>query len=170
MKSNKGFTLIELLAVIVILAIIALIATPIILDVIDTAKKGAKESSALGYVDAVEKQVMLAQVDTSAVKIVAGTYTVESLENAGVEVKGEAPLSTGYVVIASNGSVESAWLQFGKDNTVEYSVLYRGNTGKAVAQSGSTYDDNVENNTDTAPTAATVTCTTTACTPVSSGE
>ena len=36
-----GFTLIELLAVIVILSIIALIATPMILGVIETAKKGA---------------------------------------------------------------------------------------------------------------------------------
>ncbi len=38
---KKGFTLIELLAVIVILSIIALIATPMILGVIETTKKGA---------------------------------------------------------------------------------------------------------------------------------
>ena len=38
---KKGFTLIELLAVIIILAIIALIATPIILNVIDDARKSA---------------------------------------------------------------------------------------------------------------------------------
>ena len=54
---KKGFTLVELLAVIVILAIIALIATPIILGVIETSKKGASENSALGYLDAVEKQI-----------------------------------------------------------------------------------------------------------------
>lgn len=47
---NKGFTLIELLAVIVILAIIALIATPIILGIINDARKSARERSAeLGY-------------------------------------------------------------------------------------------------------------------------
>ena len=51
--NKKGFTLIELLAVIVILAIIALIATPTILGVIEKAKKGAAESSALGYIDAI---------------------------------------------------------------------------------------------------------------------
>ena len=41
MKKNKkvGFTLIELLAVIVILAIIALIATPIILGIVEDARK-----------------------------------------------------------------------------------------------------------------------------------
>lgn len=43
---NKGFTLIELLAVIVILAIIALIATPVILGIIEDARKGAAERSA----------------------------------------------------------------------------------------------------------------------------
>ena len=36
-----GFTLIELLAVIVILAIIALIATPIILGIVEDARKDA---------------------------------------------------------------------------------------------------------------------------------
>ncbi|MCI8544918.1 MAG: prepilin-type N-terminal cleavage/methylation domain-containing protein, partial [Bacilli bacterium] len=38
---KKGFTLIELLAVIVILAVIALIATPIILNIIEKARKSA---------------------------------------------------------------------------------------------------------------------------------
>ncbi len=46
MKNIKGFTLIELLAVIVILAIIALIATPIILGIIDDARKSAKQRTA----------------------------------------------------------------------------------------------------------------------------
>ena len=41
---KKGFTLIELLAVIIILAIIALIATPIILNVIEDARKSAGRS------------------------------------------------------------------------------------------------------------------------------
>lgn len=49
---KKGFTLIELLAVIVILAVIALISTPIIIGVIDKARKGAFEDSAYGVLDA----------------------------------------------------------------------------------------------------------------------
>ena len=40
-KCKNGFTLIELLAVIIILAIVALIATPIILDVVEDARKSA---------------------------------------------------------------------------------------------------------------------------------
>ena len=47
-KQCKGFTLIELLAVIVILAIIALIATPIVLGLINKARKGAAQDSAYG--------------------------------------------------------------------------------------------------------------------------
>lgn len=45
MKKN-GFTLIELLAVIIVLAIVALIATPIVLNVVEDAKKSAAESEA----------------------------------------------------------------------------------------------------------------------------
>ena len=52
--NKKGFTLIELLAVIVILAIIALIATPIILSMINNARKSAAKSSTYGYVEAID--------------------------------------------------------------------------------------------------------------------
>lgn len=94
---NKGFTLIELLAVIVILAIIALIATPRILDVVEEARKGAAKSSVLGYIDAVEKQVMINQLSESEDDdITAGTYTVSTGENnlaaKKVSVKGDAPV------------------------------------------------------------------------------
>lgn len=84
---KKGFTLIELLAVIVILAIIALIATPTILGIIEKAKKGAAEQSALGYIDAVEKQVAINQVKNDNL-INDGTYNVPM---SGIIVKGEAP-------------------------------------------------------------------------------
>lgn len=53
MKKN-GFTLIELLAVIIILAVIALIATPIVLNVVEDARKKAAEQSVNGYISAVE--------------------------------------------------------------------------------------------------------------------
>ena len=129
MKSNKGFTLIELLAVIVILAIIALIATPIILNVIDTARKGAKESSALGYVDAVEKQIMLAEVESTATKITAGTYSVSELTTLKVEIKGETPKNDGVVTIDSKGAVTKAWLEY-DDYKVYYSLA---DGSKAVA-------------------------------------
>ena len=48
---KKGFTLIELLAVIVVLAVIALITTPVILGVIEKAKKGAFKNSVYGLIE-----------------------------------------------------------------------------------------------------------------------
>lgn len=54
LNNEKGFTLIELLAIIVILAIIAVITVPIILNIIDEARKGAEKNSVIGYGKAVE--------------------------------------------------------------------------------------------------------------------
>ena len=68
-EKNKGFTLIELLAVIVILALIALIATPIILNIIKDAKRSAAKDSAYGYIDAVEKYIVLAKTQTGDYKL-----------------------------------------------------------------------------------------------------
>lgn len=54
MMKRHGFTLIELLAVIVIMDIIVLIATPLILNVIEKAKKGAFQNSVYGIMKAAE--------------------------------------------------------------------------------------------------------------------
>ena len=118
---KKGFTLIELLAVIVILAIIALIATPMILGVIDTAKQGSAKSSALGYVEAVEKSIMINQVKGQAAPV-AGEYTIsndgktltikEGTATITVDFKGDVP--TGSVTVGANGAVSGATLTFSK--------------------------------------------------------
>ena len=64
MRRKNGFTLIELLAVIVILAIIALIATPIILNMINDAKKSAAKDSAYGYIEAIEYNNSMSAIDS----------------------------------------------------------------------------------------------------------
>ena len=116
---RKGFTLIELIAVIVILAIIALIATPTILGVVENARKGSAESSALGYIDAVEKQVMINELATDKTKITSGVYDVPMASTYGVSVKGQAPTS-GWLEIANN-KVERYSFVIGK-----YVVSYDG--------------------------------------------
>ena len=68
-EKNKGFTLVELLAVIVILALIALIVTPIILNIIKDEKRSAAKDSAYGYIDAVEKYIVLAKTRTGNYKL-----------------------------------------------------------------------------------------------------
>ena len=62
---KKGFTLIELLAVIVILAVIALISVPIILNVVEKARKGAFEDSAYGIIDAAKLYYTEASLESS---------------------------------------------------------------------------------------------------------
>ena len=93
-EKNKGFTLVELLAVIVILALIALIATPIILNVINDAKKQAAKDSAYGYMDAVEKYIVSSELEDKSIQ--DGTYRVEEL-NKKISVKGSTP---------DNGNIE----------------------------------------------------------------
>ena len=102
-EKNKGFTLVELLAVIVILALIALIATPIILNVINDAKKQAAKDSAYGYMDAVEKYIVSSELEDKSIK--DGTYSVEDLNSMGVSVKGSTP-DNGNIEI-KNSSVKS---------------------------------------------------------------
>ncbi len=75
MKNKKGFTLIELLAVIVVLAIIALIATPIVMNTIKNAKKGAAERTADNYIKQVETAVAESRIDGT--KIANGTYNIQ---------------------------------------------------------------------------------------------
>jgi len=77
MRKN-GFTLIELLAVIVILAIIALIATPIILNIINDAKRESQERSVELYASAIKNGIAAYQL-IEGKKVEDGRYTSETL-------------------------------------------------------------------------------------------
>ena len=110
--NKKGFTLIELLAVIVILAIIALIATPMIMGVIDDARKGAAEASANGYIEAVENTPVYSMLETgNDTGLPTGIYEISDDTLKNVKVKGEAPKS-GWVAVGDNGVVVAACLEF----------------------------------------------------------
>ena len=67
MKNKKGFTLIELLAVIVILAIIALIATPIVLNMINQARKSAAKTSSLSFIDSIEYYAGFSEISNTGI-------------------------------------------------------------------------------------------------------
>ena len=90
---KKGFTLIELLAVIVVLAVIALIATPIVLNLVKTAKIGAAEQSVTGYVKSIENTIIKSMVKEEPVQ--DGNYKYNSLE---VDISGKRPTSGKYTV------------------------------------------------------------------------
>ena len=117
MKNKKGFTLIELLAVIVILAIIALIATPIVLNMINNARKKAAESSAYGFIDAIEYNNGFAQTEQPGYTEING----ENLDATSIDVKMKGKKPTSGIVTIENGKVTSANL------CVEgYTVVYNG--------------------------------------------
>ena len=127
---KKGFTLIELLAVIVILAVISLIATPMILGVIETSKESSAKVSAYGYIDAVETQVAINELDANKTNIEDGVYEVEELKNTyGLVVKGELPTSNSWVKI-EKGQVVDYSLKIG-----EYVVNYS-ESGVTITKGG----------------------------------
>ena len=96
---KRGFTLIELLAVIIVLAVIALIATPVVLNVVENARKEAAKNSAYGIIDAA-KYVYIESMfsdtaqtsgEASALKVsgtpaTTGTWTVNSKASDGTPV------------------------------------------------------------------------------------
>ena len=109
MKNKKGFTLIELLAVIVILAIIALIAIPIVLNMIENARKKAAESSAYGYVEAIEYNNGLSDMNDDydfSYEKVTGDKNVSEIN---VKMKGKKP-DSGSLSIDESGKVTNAEL------------------------------------------------------------
>ncbi len=127
MKNKKGFTLIELLAVIVVLAIIALIATPIVMNTIKNAKKGAAERTADNYIKQVETAVAEAKLGNKSVP--NGTYDIDgngNLTGAGlpdgkleINMSGNKPTS-GTIKISNGGvSKEGTTMTVG-----DYDVKY----------------------------------------------
>ena len=124
MRKN-GFTLIELLAVIVILAIIALIATPIILGIINDARRESQERSIELYASAIKNGIALSQLSTGkAVK--PGTYSSTTLPFE-VEYDGDVECST--IEIYEDGTifVEGCTVN---EETVEYAYGKNKGNGK----------------------------------------
>ena len=83
---KKGFTLIELLAVIVILAIIALIATPIILGIINDARKESQERSIELYASAAKNAIAKYQLNN--------TSSPTSFDQLDIEYDGDVVCTT----------------------------------------------------------------------------
>ena len=97
---KRGFTLIELLAVIVILAVIALIATPLIMNVINDAKKNSFKDSAYGIIKAVELRVMEEEQKPTAT---GGPYKVD-VAGTSITYSGDKP-TQGMALIDRNGNI-----------------------------------------------------------------
>ena len=108
MKEKKqGFTLIELLAVIVILAIIALIATPIVLNIIKTSRKGAFARSAEGVLKASKLYYTSSLVeDITPTEITFKCNNIECISSEkSIKLDVDGNMGTGNVTITGDGKV-----------------------------------------------------------------
>ena len=108
MKKQRGFTLIELLAVVVILAVIALISVPLIMNVIDGARKGALQNTAYGIAEAGKYAFTSEVIKDGSASFTAYTYEngVETSSPSGknLNYKGEKP-QAGTILINSKGDI-----------------------------------------------------------------
>ena len=102
-KDKKGFTLIELLAVIVILAVIALIATPLIMNVINDAKKGAARDAGYNVIKAGELKAA-----TSGIENQEPPYHYD--ENSDLPMKGTKPTKFTLDINENMDTQLKAWL------------------------------------------------------------
>ena len=96
---KKGFTLIELLAVIVILAVIALIATPLIMNVINDARKNSFKDSAYGITKAVELRVAKETMGEHP----SPRYKVDVTSKA-IDYSGDRP-TEGWALVEEDGTI-----------------------------------------------------------------
>lgn len=115
---KKGFTLIELLAVIVILAILALITVPIVLKLVNNARKDSSVRSAENYLDGVKKAVLNdslsgeVEFETCVIQNDGNLMCNDSIPLV-VDVDGKKP--TYGTINFSNGTISDVTdIQFGK--------------------------------------------------------
>ena len=134
---KKGFTLIELLAVIIILAIVALIATPIILDVVEDARKSAAKSETSmilsgiqSYCATEDMKVQMGSVQASAAKC-SGKSSITKADVATMVNLGNAEVTD---VTVSDGKYTFSVLSNGYKYTVTGSVIPESGTKTTTLQ------------------------------------
>ena len=131
MKTNKkGFTLIELLAVIVILAIIALITVPVVIKIIDNAKRGAAEDSTYGVLKSAQYYWALKNNDLS----VANNEVTFTCNSSGV-CSGTVQKST----TGTDGTITTLPTASSSNKGYTYKVITAGTYASQSAKVGDTF-------------------------------
>ena len=114
-KKKNAFTLIELLAIIVILAIIAVITVPIILNVIENARKGASIDSAYNYKDAINKYYLERLSTNTSYQFPNGVYDIDN----GELTKGTDTLN----ITVSGTTPTDGWIKANNEEIIAYSMV-----------------------------------------------
>ena len=133
--NKKGFTLIELLAVIVILAIIALIVTPVVSNIIASARKAANARSVEGHIKNIEYAIIQKAFEEGT-----GDLSIANTLNSDTTVRATLTIPNGDKIVCdtltiSNGTVTSA--SGCKDPAWTDSFSYtEGGGAQAVANNG----------------------------------
>ena len=133
--NKKGFTLIELLAVIVILAIIALIVTPVVSNIISSARKAANARSVEGHVKNIEYAIIQKAFEEGTGDLsIADSLTTDTAVKATLTIPAGDKIECSTIAI-SNGTVTSA--SGCKDPSWTDSFTYTEGAGaQAVANNG----------------------------------
>ena len=100
--NKKGFTLIELLAVIVILAIIALIVTPVVSNIISSARKAANARSVEGHIKNIEYAIIQKAFEEGT-----GDLSIFDDKTSDTAVSASVTLPTGDKVVCSTLSIKN---------------------------------------------------------------
>ena len=108
---RKGFTLIELLAVVVILAIIAIITTPMILGVVERAKKGVFKDNVYGIIESAN--VYIAQhLESESKKFICNGIECVNENGDKLPFKGKVPTS-GNIILNETKQVNVEYISDG---------------------------------------------------------
>ena len=128
MKKKNGFTLIELLAVIVILSLIALIAIPMIMNVIESSRKGAYEESLRNLIKATEYYETSEEILGNNVDFSNGLSVLDS----HIEMKNKN-FKTGIIKKNENGELYLENVSDGNycgNGTIDQLTIIKGNCGE----------------------------------------
>lgn len=140
---NKGFTLIELLAVIVILAVIAIISIPLILNVIEDAKKESFKNTAYGILESASLYYTQAALKNEVLPTV---FTCDYNKCGDLKFKGSVPSGTVTVYSDLTDSIvitNKDYCAYKNGNDEKITVVEGNCTGITVAQYVSGTSDNV---------------------------
>ena len=147
---KKGFTLIELLAVIVILAIIALITVPVVINIINNAKKGAAEDSTYGVIESAKlfwtsNQVGFEDTNSNILFTCNSngtcTTTLSGTNATTLDISGTKP--TGGTIRIENDGITVTNLKFGDYYCSKLKTTDKVNCGTSSSSNNNEQDDNV---------------------------